>query len=421
MENEKLKEFHYGAKHQIIDASDEELSQAASRVPPPVGSALGEHFNEELEKSRNYSRPPSLTVGENAILQDIERQEQVEDDARKQTSLGSKISSFNSTLNADQRQQHPLRKPSMDFMHPRTRRLTNETLEYNNKVFQVSPTNSLRQFFGFLDAMIPKLQHRCNIYMAILLILVLLILGDSFEHVYSWLSLFFCMVFIDIVTAVLDNMFFIYIIDKLFAAQFEIAYLLNGFNGPLGLLAEVLIAQSILRGRFEATHTLPYWHRLVSASAIVIIFMCVKNWYARSHYISLLEKRFTDRVLKLETWTILLSELSTLKPPKSHTQRAPPLPHHVEHANKAQSGGIPRQNTLNHLNGVLGDLNKKVHKKVVDVFADLVDATNKWNDESEEDIDVIKAIRESATTKGFRTGKESTNFPVFQKRSLFQQ
>eukprot|EP01034_Spumella_vulgaris_P034179 gene34179-42141_t len=113
----------------------------------------------------------------------------------------------------------------------------------------------------------------------------------------------------------IDEAIFVFIIDRLFINHYDTAYLLHGFNGPLGLIIELILVE-LFFDRLEATSVFPGYKQFISGMTIVLLCLCVKTYFTRKYYITLLEKRFADRLFKLETYNILLSELATAKPPK---------------------------------------------------------------------------------------------------------
>lgn len=265
-------------------------------------------------------------------------------------------------------------------------------------------TSRYRKIFDFLDATIPKFQNRLNIYCSFFFILCLFALSDNLNHVTSsWYALFFSLIGLDIATAIIDHMFFIYFIDKIFLNHFDIAYLLHGFNGPIGMLIAVFFAKNSF-DEFDAVKVSTTWDKWIDAMVIILLFLCIRNWYERKYYITLLERRFTDKLFQMETWTILLSELASTKPPKTIKSH-----HHRGTTTSGISAQMEEQrekigeyienlendlamNGIGTIFGVVPGLNT-LQKKVIDVFADLVEATSKYNDNYEDDVDIASQIR----------------------------
>eukprot|EP01031_Cornospumella_fuschlensis_P034041 gene34041-41204_t len=291
----------------------------------------------------------------------------------------------------------------------RTRKASLESMDGTAKLFVYSGKSKLQRLFDFLDIVVPRLQQRLSFYAGIFFLLLLFIISGFFTHSGSSVGMFFCVMLIDIATAVVDHAVFVYFIDPIFINHYKIAYLLHGFNGPLGLLMCVLIVGASLRG-FKATSSLPNWDHLIVACVFVIICICMKNWFIRKHYTALLEKRFLNKLFKLETWNILLSELATSKPPKE--PKAPIL---------TDSGSISQRKHNTNIATMLENIHvpdpsmvvdplMQLQQKVINVFADLVDATSRYNDEYEEDVDMTLLLR-SQQGKSQHAGNDSEDIP----------
>jgi hypothetical protein len=166
------------------------------------------------------------------------------------------------------------------------------------------------------DATIPKVYRRFTLYFILAFLLSLLTVGQTIDHPVSWFTVLLQLIIIDIGATFADHAFFIFVIDALFQHRFNVAYLLRSFNGPLGLFVTAFFAGSYF-DESAPVHMYPLWHRVVTAMVISLMFMCLKNWYIRLRYIAVLEKRFTDKLYQLETWNIILTELSSRKPPKT--------------------------------------------------------------------------------------------------------
>jgi hypothetical protein len=175
---------------------------------------------------------------------------------------------------------------------------------------------SLQKLFSLYDATIPKISRRLSIYFIGLFFLTLLVIGQAIDESTSWFTVYFTLVAIDIAATILDHAVFIFVIDMVFMHHFNYAYLLRSFNGPLGLFVTAYFAGSFFDNS-AAVKSFPLWHRLVTGVVITLMFMCLKNWYSRKQYIAVLERRFRDKLYQLETWNIILSELSSRKPPKT--------------------------------------------------------------------------------------------------------
>lgn len=178
-----------------------------------------------------------------------------------------------------------------------------------------------------------------------------------------------------------------------------------------------LIAIFIIGGTLDnwtAVQSVPNWNTLISALTIILLCICVKNWYSRKYYIRLLERRFSDKLFKLQSWTILLSELSTHHFANDVSPSVSDNKSEEEEFNAAslQSSmlGITMSNPVHTHSAYIPGL-ERLQKRVIDVFADLVDATAKYNDEFVEDVDLISALRKttSPVVGGGGGGATATN------------
>jgi hypothetical protein len=262
-------------KHRDDFENDDEPAYSGRSSHPAASSAMG-----------------PMSYGENSLLHHIERKEEEDE------SILNKGRGRSATVVADE-------------LHIRPRRQSIEGNTERSHVFEESKT-PFRKFFDFSESIVPRLQQRLRIYFTIFFLIILLTMGRYYSSPKSWFVIFFIVISVDIATAIVDQMIFVYFIDKIFVGHFEIAYLLHGFNGPLGLLVAVFIIGAALKD-FPATKAVPNWDHLVSACTIIVLCICVKNWYSRKHYTGVLERRFSDRLFKLQTWTVLLSELSTYR------------------------------------------------------------------------------------------------------------
>lgn len=174
--------------------------------------------------------------------------------------------------------------------------------------------NKLMIVVDFL--MTSDLSWRPQLYFIFIIFVSLMLVADNTRSAFAWYRFCGVVIIVDIITAILDHLFFVFIIDKIFSKQYNVAYMIKGFHGPLGLLATLLIVSSSLSKILELTDNFALWRNYVSAMITVLIFVCIKNWFIRKHYTKLLNNKFSDRVFQLQTWRILLSELATTKPPK---------------------------------------------------------------------------------------------------------
>jgi hypothetical protein len=295
----------------------------------------------------------------------------------------------------------------------RGRKYSTESME-ELKEYLTSKGSHYRKLFNLLDATIPRLQSRISSYCIIFFLLCLSFLSQNLQYPASWFSLFFILTGIDIATSICDHAFFAYFIDKVFVNHFDIAYLLHSFNGPIGLLTTTFFAKSCFSD-YQAVKSFPQWDRYVNAVVIILLFVCIKNWYSRKNYIALLERRFTEKLFQMETWSIILSEVASCKPPKTikRVQFVPPNDPNMSSA-KAQSPRQPplqkqQSKILENLENFENDLANNgigtifsavpgldtVQKRVINVFTDLVEATAKYNDDLEDDVDLAVQIRKN--------------------------
>lgn len=387
---------------------------------------------------------------ENHVLNDIERQEQ-QVEGRKVRSA-SVASELNSTL-----------------QQTRPRRATIVTLDAsnNNDAFQSYSKSKLRfrQFIQFADIVRPKLQQRFHVYSTVFLFLCFLSLSSYYQVTSSWFALYFAVIGIDCVTFTLDHFVFIYVIDRFFANRFETAYLLHGFNGPIGLLISILLIEQVGKV-IHASTFFPKWENLLAGLTMIVLSLCVKNWYARKYYMKLLEQRFSDKLFKLETWSILLSELATVKPPKltnpyipqfldvsnspkptNNGASSPTLsPNSAKYStasagvnNTADASGAPSplppvnqqpRNSSGTFNPMMPSLHYPVEsmhnfqQRVMDVFSELVETTNKYTDEEEDDIDLTKlrqqVLQVNASPAGFNGLNENERIRLEQTKNALK-
>mmetsp|Transcript_8346 Transcript_8346/g.8320 ORF Transcript_8346/g.8320 Transcript_8346/m.8320 type:complete len:893 (+) Transcript_8346:234-2912(+) len=164
--------------------------------------------------------------------------------------------------------------------------------------------------------MTSDLSRRPQLYLVFFLFISLMLVADASRSAAAWYRFCGAVIIVDMVTAVLDHLFFVFVVDKVFSKQYNVAYMMKGLHGPLGLLATLLIVSSSLNRMLELKENFAEWRNYVSAMITVLVFVCIKNWFIRKHYTKLLNDKFSDRVFQLQTWRILLSELATTKPPK---------------------------------------------------------------------------------------------------------
>jgi hypothetical protein len=174
----------------------------------------------------------------------------------------------------------------------------------------------LREAFRFL---IPDLGRRINIYLAALFLLFVSFAARKAPNARKIFALFGFTALLELVCSVIDRCVY-KLIDKAFRARFNVAYQLHAINGPLGLIITVTIMR-LAKYKFDARSLVPHWNTYLTAAAVFIICLAVKNWVSRRQFIYLLERRFTDKVESLNTMIIILSELASTRPPKTSTLR----------------------------------------------------------------------------------------------------
>lgn len=333
-----------------------------------------------------------ISFGENSILHDIEKKEEQDETAtglQPRARAATRIRS-GTVANELQLRGVGMRRASVDAI--------DRSVLFNDRA------TKFRQIFNFFESLVPRLQQRLNIYTSVFFIIIILSLADYYNDPKSWFGLYFALIAIDLATAIADQLVFQYLIDKVFLNHFEIAYLLHGFNGPLGMLIAIFIIGAGLKN-FNATKAVPNWHMLVSAMTIVVLCICVKNWYSRRHYISVLEKRFSDKLFKLQSWTSLLSELATF------------LPKHARRDETTSVDGFSNQSQTSKTrsDAFIPGL-EAFQRTVIDVFADLVEATSKYSDEFEEDVDVTRGRSPSVVSASGRPA--GTQLPAVVKKTI---
>jgi hypothetical protein len=224
--------------------------------------------------------------------------------------------------------------------------------------------NQLMVVVDFL--MTSDLSRRPQLYIIFIIFISLMLVADSTRDPFSWYRFCGVMIVVDIITAILDHLFFVLIIDRIFSKQYNVAYMAKGFHGPLGLLATLLIVTGTdLHKLLELTKNFALWRNYVSALITVLVFVCVKNWLIRKHYTKLLNAKFSDRVFQLQTWCIVLSELATTKPPKIKKEM---------HANKMlHSFRFSKEDLLRHRE----DSGNSLQNSLPNVFAPVSIASNK--------------------------------------------
>lgn len=338
----------------------------------------------------------NISIGESALLRDIEKQEEDENYSRKY----SNAPRLRATSVADELGAH------------RARRGTLESVDSSGRTFNMR--SPVQRLIDFLDILVPKLQQRVNIYCFCFFLVCLMELSSHTTKAGGWLAFFFCIILIDCATSIADHAFFVYFVDKVFVNHYKIAYLLHGFNGPLGVLVAIAIIGEWLSD-FSAAKSLPNWSHLMLALTFVMVCVCMKNWFTRKHYTALLEKRFVSKLFKLETWAIVLSELATTKPPKVATTSQVDK----EKRNNIRSLlGLPDSDPAQLLQAAAKQpaaALSHLQQKVIDVFADLVDATSKYNDDYEDDVDVALLLKQQAVAAGTANSSEKSGEGISSK------
>jgi hypothetical protein len=149
----------------------------------------------------------------------------------------------------------------------------------------------------------------------VLFFVLMMVASRNAKPASKWLVLYFAAIGLEFSMSIVDRIVF-KLIDIIFYKFYDVAYLLHSINGPLGLLLTVLIMQEYF-GYFEASEIFPDFGAFLSAFTVIVICLIVKNWFARQQYVYLLQRRFAEKLEMLETWTIVLSELASTRPPSA--------------------------------------------------------------------------------------------------------
>eukprot|EP01033_Poteriospumella_lacustris_P015137 gene15137-10833_t len=324
-----------------------------------------------------------ISFGENSLLEEIEKRESEEESAtaiQSRARAGTRLRSGTVANELQVRTQGGRRGTIVDGIGERPMLFTDRATKF-------------RQLFNFMESLVPRLQQRLNLYTSVFFFITILSLANYYDDPKSWYGLYFALVAIDLATAIIDQMIFVYFIDKVFIHHFDIAYLLHGFNGPLGMLISIFIIGAAFKN-FTATTAVPNWDNLISALTIILLCICVKNWYSRKHYIRVLERRFSDKLFKLQSWTSLLSELATYRSKHGDGYARSQGSQPNRPAAKAESAFIPGLEAF--------------QRTFIDVFADLVEATSKYSDEFEDDVDVARKRSGSVASTTSRSNAAAT-------------
>lgn len=286
----------------------------------------------------------------------------------------------------------------------------------------------IKLFFEFVDFFYPRFGTRVYAYGACCFYLFLISITDFVNHVSSWFGVFVIFICIDMITISINHVTFYFIIDRMFKKHYDIAYRLHAFDGPLGTFLTVCIAPQCVKN-FKAVKTFALWNNLITGLLIIIVCLCVKNWFSRTRYIHRLENKFSERIFKLETWNMILNDLSNTMPPrkrsylkegkivyverierkKKETEEEPQNRLHQSTStasidNPADFGEyeLQQQGNKSHKHhGVSEFLHKaaKVQQKVIDVFSELVDITSNYYDDLIEDVDIVDYMKKQYETK----------------------
>jgi hypothetical protein len=253
-------------------------------------------------------RDEATLHGEEALLDHIERNHD-SFDSRTNREETTKHSVFQDKINN-------LTSPISHSPHSsRRRRGSRDFPELGAFENNGAEEKSCLSYHRFMDYFGPKFAKRYYYYCVGFVFMAMIVITRKFTHLGQWVLLYSCSVTLDLISSIIDEAIFVYIIDRMFINHYDTAYLLHGFNGPLGLIIELIFVE-LYFDRLEATTLFPSYHSFISGVTIVLLCFCVKIYFTRKYYITLLEKRFADRLFKLETYNILLSELATAKPPK---------------------------------------------------------------------------------------------------------
>ncbi len=287
-------------------------SSATTSTQNSLGNTrMSDNIGQMTDKQPSWDDVKSSTIlvenrtfhgqGQDALLHDIEKQDdEIQQQSRERSASAVPGIIRNTATNAAYTNHN--RKLSVDY---------SETMG----AFEENSESSFTELIKFIDYLKPKFRKRTNYYSLAFVFMGLILITTRFRATGQWFLFYILVVLLDVGTTILDEFIFAFVVDKLFINHYDTAYLLHGFNGPLGAII-MLVVIELWFNSFEATSLFPQYDQFISAITMILLCLCVKNYYIRKHYITLLETRFTERIFKLETYTILLSELATAKPPK---------------------------------------------------------------------------------------------------------
>ena len=189
--------------------------------------------------------------------------------------------------------------------------------------------------------------------------------------------LYLATISLEFACSLVDRMSF-FLVDLLFGRSFDVAYLIHSFNGPFGLLATVLIMRDHWH-TLDADKLISNWDNILTALTVIIICLCGKNWLTRKQYVYLLEKRFADKMVALNSKIIMLSELAWTKPPTSTQLQPASFVQHERNESTLPLGKAYQHNTFRPFHGENHSPTNlhgtRFADKIVDVFQKLVDSS----------------------------------------------
>jgi hypothetical protein len=238
----------------------------------------------------------------------------------------------------------------------------------------------------FADSFTERAQFRTKLYTGYLLGVFACFASGILDtnHFAEWMLFWACSTGIEFCSALVDSMFFC-ILDNSLRANFKVAYILKSFNGPMSWLLTAFGVQTLLNRKIPyVTENLfvPYFSEssVSERSSVTIIFILfvIKQYAERINYTNLLELRFAERLLQLDLWTVVLSELASTKPPTTTSDEM--QKHDKANGDKTSDGGMRLESSLRSAAGS-ASTSSKAKTKVRDAFAAVVASTSAFGNQ----------------------------------------
>ena len=127
-----------------------------------------------------------------------------------------------------------------------------------------------------------RLRSRLARYMVIMITLSLVIFSsgesDSLGGVPAndWYAFFVLVFLVDFITVSLDHLLF-YMIDNFWCMDFQFAYTLHAFKGPVGVLGLILVVSNLFIG-MSVPKAIPNLNAVISTCIVILICYGVKNY-----------------------------------------------------------------------------------------------------------------------------------------------